>query len=554
MALRFRLFSRWGDFLYEPNVIAFDHTEEINGQDYITFTTDRPFAWGDRVLWEENGLWHEHVVNESTQAHRNGETYRVTAINSFMWDLSLRMVNKTRWNGANLQYAVTELLKLSPAWTVGTVKSTSAKNLEYERESCYDAILKTCGTFNCEILKEIEVDKTGVVKRTVSFVDHIGVQREGVHFEYGAGMTGVDKIIHSDAVITACYGFGSGIEDEELWCYISNDDALRYWGLPDGHGSVMHAEGIFTDPEIEDATTLRQKTTEYLNAHSAPTITYQTDIPFVALKDVTLGDSISLVDTEFTPEIRMYARIGSWNRTKVGNHLEANSVTFGQVISVVPDALGRANMQEKVIVRQNETIGNLKGDLKKAQSDLSSTRDSLAGAQNTIGQLQTDLKATELALSNANRELEQAKSDASAAKSQANSLATTVTQQGQTIKDLQSEVKALSDLWHNELELSMAYTNAYNATWGIGDIWLKARRGTALSSNDISVARNLYSTYQRSISGSGGAHRNESVEQMYNEIMLVADPGIEGPTIGDEQTGPELDTNQTDQDEPPKEE
>lgn len=566
------LFSRWGAFLHELNLYSCEQYMEINGEDYIDIKTDEPLAKGDRILIQDcNEDWFEYVFNEGEQVHDGNQTYSMTCDNSLMWDLSLKHIRYAGWDSADCKYAVTELLKLHPLWSVGTVLSTSRKKLVYERETAWQALLETCGTFNCEMQKSITVDKNGVVKRTLSLMEHIGERRD-VRFDYGNGIYGVTKTINSDPVLTACYGYGSGTGDEDLWCYVTNDGALREWGLPGGGQVIHHAEGDYTNNDVEDAATLRQLTTDYLNGHSAPSITYEMDEPYLALQGVRLGDTVQSVDADFYPPVRLETRIGSMERDLLTNIV--TKAVYGNVISYLPDALSRSYDQQKVIIKQTAIIGELRGDLADTQNSLRDATSSLSQAEGNISKLQKDLSNAQKELSDttadldkALSDLETAKSDAAAAKKKAEGLDTQLgdaktrltnaekdlSAKDKTITSLNNRVGDLEDSVSNWLASSARYSNAYNDMVTIGDIWLRARRGQPLYQSDRKIIEQAYATYQREVQN--GVRRNESIEQIYNETILAldeqgftsADEGGEPPSTGDQGTdGPSDDADASD--------
>ena len=162
------------------------------------------------------------------------------------------------------------------------------------------------------------------------------------------------RIDDENPPITACYGYGSSSGKNDLWVYVTNDSALDEWGLPDGQGGKHHAEGEFTDNDIDNQSALQQATTDYLNAHSAPSITYETIIPFASLDGARLGDVIVVTDRDFTPPLVMQARIGRMERNMVTGRVE--SATFGTVKSILPDALARNIDQQAALTKNSAAI------------------------------------------------------------------------------------------------------------------------------------------------------------------------------------------------------
>lgn len=331
---KFLLYSRWGEQIGELPVLSARHRQEINGEDRLDLDITQPLAKGDRILWTDGRRWDEHVVESQTQGHDGSETFGASCVRALQADLSAKQVREWKAN-VSASDAVAELLKLT-AWTAGEV-STAATTaaFEFERASVYECLLQVCGAFGLELRQDIEAGKAGVSARRVSLVKSTGAD-EGARFDYGHDLQGISKEVLDTEVCTAVYAYGK----DTLWCYVADEDALKLWGVPGPDGEPTHAEGVFEDSSIESETALKDAAKAWLDAHKQPEVTYDARIPFAPLKDVRLGDTVHVVDRDFTPELRLKARVGSLERDILRN--EASSATFGTVVSVLPDVLSRA--------------------------------------------------------------------------------------------------------------------------------------------------------------------------------------------------------------------
>lgn len=331
---KFLLYSRWGEQIGELSVLAAHHRQEINGEDRLDIDITQPLAKGDRILWTDGRRWDEHVVDAESQSHDGGETFSASCVRALQADLSAKQVREWKAD-VSASAAVAELLKLT-AWTAGEV-STAATTaaFEFERASVYECLLQVCGAFGLELRQDIEVGEAGVAARRASLVPRMGGDH-GTRFDYGHDLAGISKEVLDTEVCTAVYGYGK----DSLWCYVADADALKLWGVPGPDGEPTHAEGVFEDSSIESAQALQEAARAWLDVHKQPEVTYDARIPFAPLKDVRLGDTVHVVDRDFTPELRLKARVGSLERDILRG--EASSATFGTVVSVLPDVLSRA--------------------------------------------------------------------------------------------------------------------------------------------------------------------------------------------------------------------
>lgn len=342
---KFLLYSRWWVQLGELEVLGAEHRQQINGEDSLSLDLTQPLSKGDRVLWTDGRDWREHVVDEEGQEHDEGETFSATCVWSLQADLSLKHVRQWVAHDVSLAEVVSTLLD-GTSWEPGTLESdVGAASFEFSRKSVYQCLLEACGAFGCELRSTLETGPGGVERRLVDLVPRVG-EDTALRFEYGVDLRGVTKRIEDEPVVTAAYGYGStldtktdGVQDR-LWCYVTSEPAKEVWGLPDGKGGTMHAEGVYENSECEDAATLAEETAAWVEQHSVPSVSYETDIPFASLRGARLGDTVQVVDREFTPEVRLEARIGELTRDVLSG--DTSRATFGTVTSTVPDALARA--------------------------------------------------------------------------------------------------------------------------------------------------------------------------------------------------------------------
>lgn len=341
--MKFLLYDRWLNMIGEIPMLSANHHVVFGGEDTLEFETQTVLADGDRILWDDDGLWREHVVNGIEQEHSSGQSFAYACESSLIWDLGHRQIRYAQWNNITAQAALTYIFELAPLWVPGEIEDMGRASFEFQKCSAYDAFVEIMEAFNCEWQIKLEVDKHGVTKRSVNVAKEI-TRDSGVRFDYKHGLEGVQKEILEDYCFTACYGYGktSGTgPDGQLWCYVVNDEAAKLWGLPDGQGGYVHSEGQYENYDCEDIDQLTQETINYLNNHSAPPVNYKVDIPAAFLYGVREGETLTVVDKEFIPELRLKTRMAAMDRdliTKITTNAE-----FGTVVSLVPEVLSRAN-------------------------------------------------------------------------------------------------------------------------------------------------------------------------------------------------------------------
>lgn len=334
-------------------LLSMVHTDELNGSDELSITTAFPLHEGYRLVWADRlGTVHEHVCQKPKASRETGGVvWTDTALNSIC-ELFGDFIFDKRPYGYGFLQALNVCLEPT-RWEAGTVDQTGTvdKGLTFYHTSSREALqdILECGG---ELETRIVTDGTRVTGRLVGIRSHRG--RSGGHrrFSYGKDLASIDRTEHWGA-ITACYGFGKGIETEggghgrKLTFgsvnggkdYVEDAAALRLYGRPDGNGGMAHVFGTFSDPDCEDAATLLAETNAYLDAHKEPGVTYSADvIDLVAMgrdwEGVAVGDDVQIVDTCFSPALRCSGRVTKLVTDELGG---AMRVTLGNITETMTD-------------------------------------------------------------------------------------------------------------------------------------------------------------------------------------------------------------------------
>lgn len=334
-------------------LLSMVHTDELNGSDELALRTTFPLHEGYRLVWADRlGTVHEHVCQKPKASRETGGVvWTDTALNSIC-ELFGDFIFDKRPYGYGFLQALNVCLEPT-RWKAGTVDQTGTVDagLTFYHTSSREALqdILECGG---ELETQIVTDGTRVTDRLVGIRAHRG--RSGGHrrFSYGKDLTSIDRTEHWGA-ITACYGFGKGIETEggghgrKLTFgdinggkdYVEDAAALKLYGRPDGKGGMAHVFGTFSDPDCEDVATLLAETRAYLDAHKEPGVTYSADvIDLVAMgrdwEGVAVGDDVQIVDTCFSPALRCEGRVTKLVTDELGG---AMRVTLGNITETMTD-------------------------------------------------------------------------------------------------------------------------------------------------------------------------------------------------------------------------
>ena len=334
-------------------LLALTHTDELNGEDSVDITTTFALKQGYRLVWVDRlGEVHEHVCQDPKGFHAGGETvYTDTAINSICETYGDYIEDKRPYGYGFLQ-ALNVCLEPT-RWTAGTVDQpgTVDKGLTFYHTNSRESLksILECGG---ELETEIAVSGGKVSSRKVGVRSHRGAKGGHRRFTYTKDLASVSRTEHYGA-ITACYGYGKGIETDTGGygrkltfgeinngkSYVEDATALKLYGRPDGRGGHAHVFGQYENSNCEDAATLLAETRAYLDSHKEPGMTYEADaVDLVQFgrdwEGVAVGDDVQIVDMCFSPALRCEGRVTKLVTDELGG---AMRVTLGNITETMTD-------------------------------------------------------------------------------------------------------------------------------------------------------------------------------------------------------------------------
>lgn len=336
-------------------LLSLTHTDELNGEDSVDIVTTFALKQGYRLVWADRlGKVHEHVCQDPKGLHAGGDTvYTDTAINSICETYGDYIEDKRPYGYGFLQALN---VCLGPTrWTAGTVDQTGTvdKGLTFYHTSAREALqsILKCGG---ELETEITVSGGRVASRRVGIRSHRGAKGGHRRFTYTKDLTSVSRTEHYGA-ITACYGYGKGIETDTGGYgrkltfgdinngknYVEDATALKLYGRPDGMGGHAHVFGQYENPNCEDAATLLAETRAYFDSRKEPGMTYEADAVDLMQfgrdwEGVAVGDDVQIVDTCFSPALRCEGRVTKLVSDELGGSMR---VTLGNVTETITDML-----------------------------------------------------------------------------------------------------------------------------------------------------------------------------------------------------------------------
>lgn len=320
----FSVFDRWGARTGTVEPIKATLTRDVAGTDTLELalaTDANAPGKGDHLaarLPDGVGEW---IVTSPAASRGDGRPTASLVCQGVISELDNKFVDEIR--GETTASAAMQKILAETRWALGDVDSGAATaDPEIYHVTALAAIQKICETFDLEPEVEIDTDGATVTRRTLHLRNARGTTTHPHRFAFGTDLVGVKRTVDASDVKTRLYGFGKGLQGGTVELaekldfagvnggkkYVEDDDATEQWGVPGPDGKKLPAEGIFEDGDCDDQATLLAETKAELQRAKLPKISYEVDVAMLGA-DTRLGDAVQIVDTTFTPSLRLEGRV-----------------------------------------------------------------------------------------------------------------------------------------------------------------------------------------------------------------------------------------------------
>lgn len=322
----------------------------VDGTDTLDITTlDDGVEKNDRILYlEGKGLWHEYIVQSvETQRDEGKPVTTAYCVNSIAELGSVYILDK-RGRKTTAPERVKVALE-GTRWNVGTVDNGTIRHyadLNFYHQSVLKSLQDITKAYGLEIETSVTVENGKVTARTVNLLEQRGNHNAERRFEYGCDLKSVKRTLMAEQVITRLYAWGKGEEktDDDGNAtggysrriglkevnggkpYLDNVDAQQYWG-------VLEGDAVFDD--CDDRNELLRLAQARLDQVSKPQVSYEAGVVNLGragfdASGVSVGDTIQIVDTTFTPPIRVEGRVLKIEEDLLDS-VDATRITLGNI-------------------------------------------------------------------------------------------------------------------------------------------------------------------------------------------------------------------------------
>ncbi len=409
MSKRFIHFNRFGAYLGELTPMQATRTRNVDqcGVDKVELTLlDNGVDKYDRIVFcDSMGRTCEWIVMSSRESRAKSIPICIVNCYGSMQELSRHFMPSLRRGSKDTpEQAIAKALD-GTRWSVGQCDEGSGEYSVYHQSSLA-SVKDIAEAYKMEVepVIELSADGNSIAKRSVSLVKRLGRASTALRLDYGSGLSGIDRVLSADDVVTRLYCYGKGVQttDDDGNAtggysrkitfadinggkeYIQDDSLLEVWGVPGPDGSLMHTEGIFEDGDCEDKATLLAEGRAALAERSKPIVSYEGTVEALGragfdANACDLGDNLQMVDTTFPKPLRLSGRVleivedllgdGSPSSVKVGNVIEGIVKRSDRVQQTIDRLTGSAGSWDSAATLGSAYLDGLIDGLNKVMNE-----------------------------------------------------------------------------------------------------------------------------------------------------------------------------------------
>ena len=409
MSKRFIHFNRFGAYLGELTPMQATRTRNVDqcGVDKVELVLlDNGVDKYDRIVFcDSMGRTCEWIVMSSRESR--AKSIPICTVNCYgsMQELSRHFMPTLRRGSKDTpEQALAKALD-GTRWSVGQCDEGSGEYSVYHQSSLA-SVKDIAEAYKMEVepVIQLSADGNSIARRSVSLVKRLGRANTALRLDYGSGLSGIDRVLSVDDVVTRLYCYGKGVQTTDddgnetggysrkiTFAdinggkeYIQDDSLLEVWGVPGPDGSLMHTEGIFEDGDCEDKATLLAEGRAALAERSKPIVSYEGTVEALGragfdANACDLGDNLQMVDTTFPRPLRLSGRVleivedllgdGSPSTVKVGNVIEGIVKRSDRVQQTIDRLTGSAGSWDSAATLGSAYLDGLIDGLNKVMNE-----------------------------------------------------------------------------------------------------------------------------------------------------------------------------------------
>ena len=317
------------------------------GAETFVFTTValgravRYLTIGNYVAFKKDGNYKLFQIMRTQEWH--DDTVYITVYSECAGlELINKIFRKTTLNSCTLQKFMETVIN-DTGWTLGGVTlNEKAIDLELEDSTVYATLQNTLPSFGVELEFTVTINQGRISRKVINIHSSRG-KVTAKRFVFGQDIESIERTVDSTELFTAMIGRGKnglsfsdvmveGIEKPLGQDFVEDKDAFNKY-----NHNGYHIMGIY-EFITESPEELLRETHKALQQHKFPKIAYELDVALLGellgqeWNDISIGDTVSIVDNSFNPPIHLMARVSKLELSMTNP--QANKCTLANFIEV----------------------------------------------------------------------------------------------------------------------------------------------------------------------------------------------------------------------------
>ncbi|KIL45768.1 phage tail spike protein [Jeotgalibacillus soli] len=318
------------------------HVHEISGENSYSFymPANIPEAEffserGRLLIPSEDRGYEEFIIYNAATYMKNEKVVRAVATYT---DLNaLKTLNPTTYQSYTLrQYANAALV--DTGWQVGEIQYEGIRTKTFNQPlGAYSFLVQVANEFDVELRFRVETSGNRITGRYVDFIKRIG-RDNGKEIVLGKDLVDIEKVVHSDRVVTALDCYGPERDDgTRLITTVTDAGAFQAWNWKKKH--IRDRYEPQSDRQEMTLEELRQYGTTELKKRIASVTDYfitGADLESIFPHEATrLGDRLGIKNPDFSPPLYAHARVIRVERSIVDKASKVYKI--GEVVTYTED-------------------------------------------------------------------------------------------------------------------------------------------------------------------------------------------------------------------------
>lgn len=318
------------------DVLSAKRTVALDGTDELDLVCVSEIEKDYRVVGVEgDGTAREWVACSPSTSRAGSVPVQSVHCVSAMRDLESHFIVEMRNRGISAPAAMAKALE-GTGWELDSsaVSSDAKLDTSFYHVSSWEAVTTVLDAYSIEAEPVYAHSGGRITKRTLRIAPYLGSRETAHRFEYGRDLVDVKRTFAGESPKTRLYAYGKGVQqtgsDGEATGgysrkidfssvnggkpYIEDASMEALWGVRNADGTTSPSSAMVEYSDCEDPAELLALAKKAFEAQRQPKVSYEATVAALeaageGFGGAALGDAVQIVDTTFSPALRLSGRV-----------------------------------------------------------------------------------------------------------------------------------------------------------------------------------------------------------------------------------------------------